>query len=113
MDLNEALRETRQIAGRLRGQTIGTVAQGRPNTIVDVTDQGVVVRARTKKLVTWDQIDSVVKYLHRRREATGADLKKDNVLGAYRGAFISALLGRCSFADASIVDGIRTLRWID
>lgn len=49
MNLDEALADARATARRLRGQVITTIARGELNTITEVSDEGVMVRARTMR----------------------------------------------------------------
>ena len=93
--------EARSVARSLEGSTINTLARGKPNTVLAVDDEGIMVRARTERLVTWETVDSVIDALLLDGAVRGQDLRASGVAGGFRSAFIFSLLAHTSFAAYS------------
>jgi hypothetical protein len=97
----EAYAEIRRWAWKLREETIYTVDQQKPNTVVGVGDKGVTVQARTTNVVGWQLIESVVDVLLSAGSIERRSLKTAGVPGAYRSAFTLSFLACTSFAEYS------------
>ena len=110
MDTDQAKAAVRRIAEDLQGRTIPTLAQARPNAIIDVSAEGITVRAKSVQLVRWEWVDEVIDALARSGEVTGVDLRKKRVTGGFRSAFIFALLARTPFARAEVDRGVVRLK---
>jgi hypothetical protein len=105
MTLDEAKESVRSTARGLVGTTILTLAQRKPNEVVNVSDEGVTVRAKSTAVVSWEMIDSVVEALFDRSEVSGEELRRDRVPGGFRSAFIFTLLDRTPFVQAKVERG--------
>lgn len=78
----------------LVGEIICTLAQCRPNQVIDADQEGLTVSARTETKAAWDWIKGVHKILVRREEIERKDLQEggSRVRGGFRSSFIFALL---------------------
>jgi hypothetical protein len=90
------------IEDSLVGETVHTLAQRKPNQILDSDDEGLTVLARTESKVRWDWIKDVYEALCRLGEIEPQDVQKGEFQtpGGYRGAFIFALLARFAHVEA-------------
>ena len=100
MNASEAKTTVRTLAAQLVGKSLPTLTQGRPNTVLALTDEGIVVQARTRQIVRWRWIDEVIDALFVSGEVTGGGLRQARITGGYRSAFVLALLDRTPFAKA-------------
>ena|SRR5512146_595174 len=112
MNVEEARSSVRTVARSLVGTSIATPTRSSVNTVLGVTDEGVLVRAKTVRLVSWTTIDGVIDELFDRRRVTGGSLRRDRVPGGFRSAFIFALLSRTPFARVEKMGAVHELTLI-
>jgi hypothetical protein len=100
MDKHQAQQRVREVARQKVGKTIATLAQGRANEILSVSNRAVIVKAKKVEEVTWEMIDGVINELFLRPTVTGEELRRAHVRGGFRSAFIFALLVTAGVAVA-------------
>jgi len=103
LDLDAEFEEIRAIVEEsLVGETIYTLAQGKPNQILDSDNEGLTVLARTESTVRWVWIRDVYEALCHLGEIEAKDVQEGEFQtpGGYRNAFIFALLARFAHVEA-------------
>lgn len=97
--------EFREIRGiieeSLVGETVHTLAQQKPNQIIDADRDVLIVRARTEGRIPWEWIKDVYELLVRKGEIDRKDVQEgeSRVRGGFRSSFIFALLARFAHVE--------------
>ena len=95
--------QIRRIIGEsLVGETVHTLGQRKPNHIVEADENGLMVRARTEHLITWEEVRAVYRALVHLGETGKEDVQKGVFADppVYRCSFIFALLARFAHIES-------------
>ena len=86
----------------LVGETIYTLAWGKPNHIVDADEEGLTVRARTESKVGWELVRAVYRAVVHLGEIGKKDVQQGEFADprVYRCAFIFPLLARFAHIES-------------
>ena len=101
--IEEEFRQIREIIEKsLVGETVYTLAQSKPNHIVDADEEGLTVRARTEREVGWELVRAVYRAVVHLGEIGKKDVQQGKFADprVYRCAFIFPLLARFAHIES-------------